>query len=62
MNMPPPMTEFTYNNTIKTTMHPTYVEVTHKNMENAAPYVRNLTIDDLTEDKVCDTAASFDGT
>ena len=25
MNMPPPMTELTYNNTIKTTMHPTCV-------------------------------------
>ena len=37
-------------------MHPTYVEVTRKNMENAGTYVRNLTIDDLTEDKVCDTA------
>ena len=61
MNMPLPLTELTYNNTIKSTMHPTYV-VTRKDMVNAARDLSKLTLDDFAEDQVCDTVASFDGT
>ena len=34
MNMPPPMAEVTYNDTVKSRLHPTYVDVaTYENMK-----------------------------
>ena len=66
MNIPPPMTESTYNNTVKETMLPIYLQVAQNDMEEAAADLRVISNDDSVdineEDEVCDIAASFDGT
>ena len=52
------MTELTVNGTINTTMHPSYVEVTCKDMQNSATDSRNQILDEYTEDEGCDIAVS----
>ena len=54
MNMPPPMADVTYNETVKSRLHPAYVDVARKNMKDAA--------EEYHENTVCDTAVSCDGT
>ena len=43
-------------------MHPSYVEVACKDMQNSATDLRRQILDEYTEDKVCDIAVSCDGT
>ena len=66
MNILPPITESTYNNTVKETMLPTYLQVVENDMEDAAADLRMISNDDSVEDneenEVCDIAALFDGT
>ena len=61
MNMPPPMAETTYNETVKCTLHPRYIDVAARNMKDAAKEVRHEILDDYDENAVCDTAVSCDG-
>ena len=62
MNIPPPMTGLIFNDTITTTIHPSYVEVACKDMQNSATDLRKQILDEYTEDEVCDIAVSCDRT
>ena len=62
MNMPPPMTEATFNNIITKSMHPAYVEVASNNMKDSALNLRKQILDNYEEDIICNTAVSCDGT
>ena len=62
MNMPPPMTEATFNNIITKSMHPAYVEVAGNNMKDSALNLRKQILDNYEEDIICNTAVSCDGT
>ena len=62
MNMPPPMAEITFNETVKSRLHPKYIDVVNRNMKDAAEEVRRKLADEYeTEVSVYDTAASCDG-
>ena len=52
MNMPPPMAETTYKETVQFTLHPRYV-VAARNMKDAAKEVRREILDDYDENAVC---------
>ena len=60
MNMPPPMAETTYNETVKFMLHPIYV-VAAQNMKDAGKEIRREILDDYDENAVCDAAVSCDG-
>jgi hypothetical protein len=62
MNMPPPMAEVTYNDTVKSRLHPTYVDVATQNMKDAAEELRREVSEEYDENTVCDTAVFVDGT
>ena len=62
MDISPPMRGLTFNDTITTTMHPSYVEVTCKDMQNSATDIRKQIVGEYTEDEVCHIAVSCDGT
>ena len=62
MNIPPLMTELTFNDTITTTMYSSYVEVAGKHMQNSATDLRKQILDEYTKDEVCDIAVSCHGT
>ena len=39
MNMPPPMAEITFNETVKSRLHPAYIDIVNRNMEDSAKEV-----------------------
>ena len=43
-------------------MHPSYVEIACKDMQNSATDLRKQILDEYTEDEVCDIAVCCDGT
>ena len=55
------MTGLTFNDTITTTMHPSYVEVACEDMQNSATDLRKQILDEYIGDEVCDIAVSCDG-
>ena len=59
MNLPPPMAETTYNETVKFMLHP--VDVAAQSMKDDAKEVRREILDDYDENAVCDTAVSCNG-
>ena len=62
MNMPPPMADVTYNETVKSRLHPAYVDVARKNMKDPAEELCREVSEEYHENTVCDTAVSCDGT
>ena len=62
MNMPPPMANVTYNETVKSRSHPAYVDVARKNMKDAAEELCREVSEEYDENTVYDTAVSCDGT
>ena len=62
MNMPPPIAEITFNETVKSRLHPAYIDVVNRNMNDATEEVRRKLADEYeTEVSVYDTAVSCDG-
>ena len=62
MNMPPPMAEITFNETVKSRLHPAYIDIVNRNMEDSAKEVRvKLADESESEVSVYDTAVSCDG-
>ena len=61
MNMPPPMAEVAYNNTITCTLY-VYKEVASSDIQDAGRSLRETTQECFSEEEVCDTAVSCYGT
>ena len=62
MNMPPPMADVTYNETVNSRLYPAYVDVARQNMKDAAEELCREVSEEYDENTVCDTAVSCDGT
>ena len=60
--MHPPMADVTYNETVKSRLHPAYVDVAMQNMEDAAEELCREVCEEYDENTIYDTAVSCDGT
>ena len=56
------MADVTYNETVKSRLHPADVDVARKNMKDAAEELCREISEEYHENTVCDTAVSCDGT
>ena len=62
MDMPPPMAEVTYNNTITCTLYNVYKEVASSDMHDARRSLRETIQECFSEEEICDAAVSCDDT
>ena len=56
------MADVTYNETVKSRLHPAYVEVARQNMTDAAEELCREVSEEYHENTVCDTGVSCVGT